>query len=139
MLLAYICHVQLPGNTNKLDSPNSLASTEAPSHKSYKSDSQVISFMQVDAVISSFDTHGPYPWEIDDDVDNMLEEEDEVPAVTMLFSHENRLQMQQHALFLQAMPPTSNSQWVAVTFGLGLTDLERCDVDFDLGNLEQLP
>ena len=86
-----------------------------------------------------FDQHGPYPWEVDDPVDLQDEEESEEPGLPIAFPYEDRFQMNQHAQFLRACPNGQEETWVAVTYGVGLTDLGRRDVEFQWNDLDRVP
>ena len=89
-----------------------------------------------------FDPHGPFPWQIDEDVAlaEGVHDEDEVMADPpgLIFDQDHHFQMTQQVAFLQSQRPTDEEHWVAITFGVGLVGLGRRDLQFAVSEIDAL-
>ena len=124
-------------------SVDSSVSTDAPSSQELvESDDDIFSATMLALTSFHFDPRGAYPWEIDDP--EVLPEQDEEDEVVpgLVFMENDRFQMNQHVQYLAASLANQNDEadtWVAVTYGVGLTDLGRRDVEFRRQDIERLP
>ena len=101
------------------------------------SESDETSCMAITPTMLQFDHPNPYPWQVTDPED--LIEDQPPPPVETDFAAGHRAQANDFIVLAEEVLEDSIQAWTAVTFGLGLLDLGRRDVEFDPGNLEALP
>ena len=137
VLYGYVVHVpQSDSEEGSSDSANDT-STRAPD-TSDGGDTDEFSWVTLQGPVMSFDDQGPFPWELQDlDDDAAIEVEPEQPDFTFLEEHE--LDMHMHAQAIRDSTTEENDRWVAITFGLGLTDLGRREMEFRPDELQQIP
>ena len=123
---------QVPADDTE-SAPDSDNSTEVPSDTE-----DLFSLTMMTLAHAHYDDRGPFPWEIAEnmDVENEVETEEEGEPIS--FDQDNRFQMMQHAQFLRAGYVDPPDHWVAVTYGVGLTDLGRRDIEFQWQNIDSL-
>ena len=139
VMYAFVQHVPIEEDTSGTESVDSSVSTRTPNDALSEYNTDEVLFMQTDQIISHFDSVGPYPWEnsmSDEELEGAEDDQSSDDAPHM--SEETMFQMQQHASFVLSTHPHVHQQWVAITFGLGLTSLGRRDVDFTIDELPQL-
>ena len=117
---------------------SSDASTADTSNQHSDSEDDSFSFTMVSLTRAHFDTRGPYPWEENDLDDIPIDEDSEEPVPELVFMEADRFQMEHHVAFMRAHQTDAEQTWVAVTYGVGLTDLGRRDVEFRLQDLDRL-
>ena len=142
VLYAYVRFPAVQVNeASDADSSLGELSTSAPDTSSDADESDEFSWVSTHSAVAHFDQHGPFPWEDPDFLDNEILDDlgDEPNDPTLEFPDEHRAQMRQQALLVRATTPAQQDSWVAVTFGLGIADLGRRDVDFRWDQLGQVP
>ena len=137
VLYGYAAHI--PPSESEEESTESMdeASASVPD-TSGEEDTDEFSWVTLQGPVLSFDDQGPFPWELNDNnIDEAIELEPDEPVFTFLEEHEVDMNMHAHAI--REATTEEDSQWVAITFGVGLTDLGRRDMEFRSGELAQIP
>ena len=103
--------------------------------------SDEFSWVTSSTILSHYDANGPFPWEdpafADQEDDLIIDDEPDQPLLEL--SEHDRYQMQQHALLLRTTPSNLQQTCVAITFGVGLVELGRRDLDFTWEQIDSLP
>ena len=103
-------------------------------------ESDDFSLVSTHSIVGHFDQHEPYPWlhlAHENAADEEILIDDEEGSFTL--SVEDEFQMMQHVEFMQAQRRPQDQGWTAITFGVGLVDLGRRDIAFNMEELDQLP
>eukprot|EP00435_Cladocopium_sp_Y103_P021751 s2648_g5.t1 len=113
------------------DSPTSIAESI---------DLDETSFVSGIPHLHQFDVDNPYPWE-NDGLGEPLEleaEQDDLVLPTIQFAQDHQGFIQDEIEQLMSLEEEDETPWIAATFGLGLVDLGRRDVQFQPHDLEEL-
>ena len=131
--LSHSASVAISHEFEPLDFPNGASWTL---HQQ-SSESDETSCMAFTPTMLQFDHPNPYPWQVTDPED-LMEDQPPQPVETD-FAAGHRTQANDFIVLAEEVLEDSIQAWTAVTFGLGLLDLGRRDVEFDPDNLEALP
>ena len=91
-------------------------STRASSASTDMDEDDRVSWVSTAALMQSFDDRGPYPWELEDYDQEILEDADEEleePSPTLHVAPEDLHQLTQHANILRVAQPQTDQPWVA--------------------------
>ena len=119
----------------------SVAPNTVPDSES-EDDDDALSFMSTAPVTFQFDLGNHYPW-WDDGLEEMdeneLQQEQDPDHYTVNFAQGHQGLLQDEVDHIRLMQGEDDTPWLAVTYGMGLTDLGRRDIQFDPWHLEALP
>ena len=131
--MSHSASVDISHEFEPLDFPNGASWT----FHQQSSESDEASCMAITPTLLQFDHPNPYPWQVTDPED-LMEDQPPQPVETD-FAAGHRTQANDFIVLAEEVLEDSIQAWTAVTFGLGLLDLGRRDVEFDPDNLEALP
>jgi ribonuclease HI len=124
-------------DTVALSEPTSEAETMLPDDDEVPVDG--ISFMSAGPLMFQLDDDDPYPWQVEGflELDEQEMQEEQLQPEIIFAPHHQGL-LQDEIEDFTDVQEEDDTPWVAATFGLGLVDLGRRDIEFQPHNLPGL-
>ena len=117
--------------------PASEAETMLPMDNDNQDDE--FSLMSAGPILFQFEDDDPYPWQVEGFLEleeQEMQQEQQPPEI--VFAHHHQGLLQDEIADITAVQEEEDAPWVAATFGLGLVDLGRRDIEFQPHNLPGL-
>ena len=131
-------------SASEQDSADEDASTDVPESEDQNENEDIdeVSWMGLDMNFFSMQ-RDLLPWErehwIDQAIEEIEEEDEDMEGAVSIYIDPDHMQLMHEAVQLQTRRhPQNEEEWLAVTFGIGVAELGRRDVGFDVRDIDTL-